>query len=147
MPFQRPVLWVHEEALGPRNPALLAWPQAPALFVFDSAWIREASISRKRVGFLYESALALPLSLRKGDVAAEVMAFAKRHKADGVVSSTPVDPRLERIADAIDEQLPLELLDPEPFVALPRPPRLGRFSRYWREAESVVWEGFVSSAS
>ena len=147
MSFQRPVLWVHDEALGPRNPALIAWPDAPALFVFDSAWIREARISRKRLGFLYESALALPVSLRNGDVAAEVVAFANRHNADGIVSSTPVDPRLERIADAIDEQLPLELIDPEPFVALPRPPRLGRFSRYWREAESVVWEGFVSNAS
>ena len=48
---------------------------------------------------------------------------------------------------SVDAQLPLELVDPEPFVELPRPPRLGRFSRYWREAESVVWEGFVSSAS
>lgn len=144
---QRPILWVHEEALGPRNPALLAWPEAPALFVFDTAWIEDAAISRKRLAFLYESALALPVTLRQGDVAAEVIAFAKRHNADGVVSSTPVDPRLERIADAIDQQLPLELLAPEPFVSLSRPPRLGRFSRYWREAESVVWEGFASNAS
>jgi len=147
MSFQRPILWVHEEALGPRNPALLAWPDTPALFVFDARWIDDAQISRKRLGFLYESALDLPLTLRQGDVVAEVMAFAKRHNADGVVSSAPVDPRLERIADAIDAQCPLELLDPDPFVSLPRPPRLGRFSRYWREAESVVWEGFASNAS
>ena len=147
MPLQRPVLWVHEEALGPRNPALLAWPEAPALFVFDTTWIEEAAISRKRLAFLYESALELPVTLRQGDVAAEVIGFAKRHNADGVVSSTPVDPRLERIAEAIDQQLPLELLAPDPFVALSRPPRLGRFSRYWREAESVVWEGFTSNAS
>ena len=147
MSFQRPILWVHEEALGPRNPALLAWPEAPALFVFDAQWIEEAQISRKRLGFLYESALDLPLTLRQGDVAAEVMAFAKRHNADGVVSTAPVDPRLERIADAIEGHYPLELLEPEPFVSLPRPPRLGRFSRYWREAESVVWEGFAKSSS
>ena len=75
MSFQRPILWVHEEALGPRNPALLAWPEAPALFVFDAQWIEEAQISRKRLGFLYESALDLPLTLRQGDVAAEVMAL------------------------------------------------------------------------
>ena len=43
---------------------------------------------------------------------------------------------------AIDAELPLELLDPASFVELPRPPRLGRFSRYWREAEAVVWEGY-----
>ena len=70
MSFQRPIIWVHDEALGPRNPALLAWPQAPALFVFDSAWIQEASISRKRIGFLYESALSLPVTLRTDDAGA-----------------------------------------------------------------------------
>ena len=139
MPYQRPILWVHEEALGPANPALRAWPDAPALFVFDTGWIQQQHISRKRLGFLYESALELPLTLRKGDVATEVLAFARRHKADGVVSSSPVDPRLDAIAAAIEAELPLEMLDPEPFVALPRPPRLGRFSRYWREAEPVVW--------
>ena len=142
MTFQQPILWVHEEALGPSNPALIAHPGTPALFVFDSHWIQTASISRKRLGFLYESALDLPLTLRKGDVAEEVIAFAKRHNADGVISSLPVDPRLERIAAAIDGEIDLELLEPVPFVQLRRPPRLGRFSRYWREAEPVVWEGF-----
>ena len=142
MTFQRPAVWIHEEALGAKNPALQAWPEAPAVFVFDSRWIREARISRKRLGFLYESALDLPVTLRKGDVAAEVLTFAQRHQADGVVSSSAVDPRLDQIGAAIEAELPLELLDPEPFVELPRPPRLGRFSRYWREAETVVWEGY-----
>ena len=46
------------------------------------------------------------------------------------------------LTDAIDRELPLWILDGEPFVDLPRPPRLGRFSRYWRAAEPVVWEAF-----
>ena len=140
--MKRPILWIHEEALGPTNPALRAWPQAPALFVFDTEWIERSRISRKRLGFLYETALELPLTLRKGDVAAEVLAFAQRHRADGVVTSTGVDPRLQQIAEAIKTVLPLQELDPDPFVELPRPPRLGRFSRYWREAEPVVWESY-----
>ena len=142
MTMQRPILWIHEEALGPTNPALRAWPDAPALFVFDTHWIEANRISRKRLGFLYEAALDLPLTLRKGDVVSEVLAFAQRHEADGVVTSSAVDPRLERIGTAIDAKLPVQLLDPEPFVELPRPPRLGRFSRYWREAEPVVWAAY-----
>jgi hypothetical protein len=110
--------------------------------VFDDAWIQDESISRKRIGFLYESALSLPLTLRRGDVALEVLRFAQRHGADAVVTSSVVDPRLQRIAAAIDRELPLWMLDPDPFVSLAKPPRLGRFSRYWREAEAVVWEGF-----
>ena len=62
MTFQRPILWIHEEALGANNPALQAWPEAPAVFVFDTRWIQEARISRKRLGFLYENALDLPLT-------------------------------------------------------------------------------------
>ena len=145
MTMQRPILWIHDEALGPANPALRAWPQAPALFVFDADWIRANRISRKRLGFLYEAALELPVTLRKGDVAAEVLAFAQRHGADGVVTSAAVDPRLQRIADAIEAELPLEELETDAFVDLPRPPRLGRFSRYWREAESVVWETYSAA--
>ena len=142
MPFQHPILWIHEEALGPHNPARLAWPDAPALFVFDTQWIENAGISRKRLGFLYESALECAVTLRKGDVAAEVISFAQRHQADGIITSVPVDPRLAGIAARVESQYPLERLEPELFVSLPRPPRLGRFSRYWREAEPVVWEGF-----
>ena len=142
MTFQRPILWIHEEALGASNPVLQAWPESPAVFVFDTRWIHAARISRKRIGFLYENALDLPLTLRKGDVAAEVLTFARRHQADGVISSSVVDPRLERIGAAINAELPLELMDPEPFVDLSRPPRLARFSRYWRDAEPVVWQGY-----
>ena len=142
MTMKCPILWIHEEALGPANPALRAWPEAPALFVFDTRWIQNSRISRKRLGFLYETALELPLTLRKGDVAAEVLAFARRHQADGVVTSTGVDPRLQQIAEAIETEMPLQELDPDPFVELSRPPRLGRFSRYWREAEPVVWESY-----
>ena len=134
-----PIVWVHEEALGPANPALEDHPNAPALFVFDEQWIREQRISRKRLGFLYECCLELPITIRKGDVVSEVINFARRHGADGIVSSGAVDPRLQRIAAEIDRELPLWILDGEPFVDLPRPPRLGRFSRYWREAEPVVW--------
>ena len=143
--MQNPILWIHDEALGPANPVLRAWPEAPALFVFDSDWIRTERISRKRLGFLYEAALELPVTLRKGDVAAEVLAFAQRHGADGVVTSTAVDPRLQRIAQVIEAELPLQELEPDPFVDMPRPPRLGRFSRYWREAEPVVWEAYSAA--
>ena len=134
-----PIVWVHEEALGPANPALEDHPNVPALFVFDELWIREQRISRKRLGFLYECCLELPVTIRKGNVVSEVINFARRHGADGIVSSGAVDPRLQTIAAEIDRELPLWILDGEPFVDLPKPPRLGRFSRYWRDAEPVVW--------
>ena len=134
-----PVLWIHGEALGPANPALVAHPGAPAVFVFDRELIAQAGLSLKRLAFLYECLLELPVTLRHGDVAQEVLAFARRHGADGVVTSAAVDPRFAVLRERIAAQLPLQVLEPEPFVALPEPVDLRRFSRYWRRAEPVLW--------
>ena len=135
----KPVLWIHGEALGPTNQALLAHPEAPAVFVFDRQLIETQRLSLKRLGFLYECLLELPVTLRQGDVAQEVLAFARRHGADGVVTSAAVDPRFAVLREQIAAQLPVQVLEPEPFVALPQPLDLRRFSRYWRRAEPVLW--------
>jgi deoxyribodipyrimidine photo-lyase len=135
----KPVLWIHGEALGPANPALVAHPAVPAVFVFDRQLIAQAGLSLKRLGFLYECLLELPVTLRHGDVAEEVLAFARRHGADGVVTSAGVDPRFALLRERIAAQLPLQVLEPEPFVELPEPVDLRRFSRYWRRAEPVLW--------
>lgn len=135
----KPVLWMHGEALGPANPALLAHPGVPAVFVFDRELIAQAGLSLKRLGFLYECLLELPVTLRQGDVAQEVLAFAHRHGADGVVTSAAVDPRFSLLYERIAAQLPVQVLEPEPFVELPQPVDLRRFSRYWRRAEPVLW--------
>ena len=135
----KPVLWIHGEALGPTNPALLAHPEAPAVFVFDWKLIETQRLSLKRLGFLYECLLELPVTLRHGDVAQEVLSFARRHGADGVVTSAAVDPRFGLLREQIAVQLPVQVLEPEPFVALPQSLDLRRFSRYWRRAEPVLW--------
>jgi len=138
----KPVLWIHAEALGPANPALVAHPGTPAVFVFDRELIVQAGLSLKRLGFLYECLLELPVSLRKGDVAEEVLAFARAHGADGIVTSAGTDPRVEVICRTLEQQLPVQLLAVEPFVQLEGPADLGRFSRYWRRAEREVWAGW-----
>jgi deoxyribodipyrimidine photo-lyase len=152
---RKPVLWIHGEALGPANPALRSHPGRPALFVFDAELIagRPATsgvqdvdpspLSLKRLAFLYECLLELPVTIRWGEVAEEVLAFARRNGADGVVTSQAVDPRFERIRARIAATLPVQVLEPEPFLPLAEPPErpfdLGRFSRWWRQAEPALW--------
>jgi deoxyribodipyrimidine photo-lyase len=155
LPLQKPLLWVHGEALGPANPALRAHPGSPAVFVFDTELIegRTATtggqdvapvpLAPGRLCFLRECLSELPVSVREGDVAAELLAAATAAGADGIVTSRAVDPRFAPIAARVAEVLPLRILDPEPFVELPwhgpGAPDLGRFSRYWRRAEPRVW--------
>ena len=161
----RPLVWVHGEALGPANPALRAHPGSPAVFVFDTELIegRTATtggqgsgvapvpLAPGRLRFLRECLSELPVSVREGDVAAELLAAAAAAGADGIVTSRAVDPRFAAIAARLAEALPLRILEPEPFVELPwqgrGAPDLGRFSRYWRRAESRVWAAGAGAPS
>jgi deoxyribodipyrimidine photo-lyase len=147
--MKHPILWIHGEALGPNNPALVAYPGRPAVFVFDTALLEGASpaqsISLKRIGFLYECLLELPVTLRRGDGAEQVLAFAGAHGADGIVTSAATDPRFKAICRQLEPHLPLQVLEPEPFVVLEPEPNLGRFSRYWRQAERAVWAHWATA--
>jgi deoxyribodipyrimidine photo-lyase len=149
-PLRRPLVWVHGEALGPANPALRAHPAAPALFVFDTELIEGrtattggVALAPGRLRFLRECLAELPVTVREGDVARELLAAAAAAGADGFVTSRAVDPRFARIAAQLAPALPLRILEPEPFVDLPwdgpHAPDLRRFSRYWRRAEPRVW--------
>jgi hypothetical protein len=128
------------------------------VFVFDSALLAGRSpttgdpasptepVSLKRIGFLYECLLELPVSLRKGEVTEEVLAFARAHHADGIVTSAGTDPRVAAICQTLEQHLPVQVLAVEPFVELEEPVDLGRFSRYWRRAEREVWAGWGQEA-
>jgi deoxyribodipyrimidine photo-lyase len=157
-PPRRPLLWLHGEALGPANPALRAHPGAPALFVFDRELIEGrtattggAPLAEGRLRFMRECLAELPVAVKQGDVAEELLAVAQACGADGIVTSRAVDPRFRLIAARLAAVLPLRILEPEPFVALPLEgagaPDLRRFSRYWRVAEPLVWGGFAGAAA
>lgn len=137
---ERVVVWVNGDCLSPYGPALAAHPGAPALWVWDEGLLEEWRLSLKRVVFLYESLLELPVAIRRGDVAEEVAAFAREHGAARVVTTVSPSPRFGEIREALEASLPVEVLEPEPFLS----PSAGRlnlrsFSSYWRGAERYAW--------
>lgn len=129
------VVWVHGDCLSPYNPAIVQNPDAPAVFVWDDALLERLEISLKRVVFIYECLLELPVTIRRGDVAVEVSAFAKEHQATRIVTTESPSPRFRQIAKSISLSMPsgsrLEVMKLPPFVAYNGDIDLKRFSRYW----------------
>lgn len=129
------VVWIHGDCLSPYGPALEQAPDAPALFVWDDALLAEWQISLKRIVFIYECLLSLPVTIRRGDVAEQLAAFVQEHEADTVVTTESPSPRFAQICtDLRARGLTVEILDIEPFVVILEAVDLKRFSRYWRKA-------------
>ncbi|YAF97390.1 MAG: hypothetical protein AB3A66_06940 [Nodularia sp. CChRGM 3473] len=138
--MSQPIVWVHGDCLSPANPALQAYPDVPAVWVWDEALIEEWQLSLKRITFIYECLLELPVIIRRGNIAQEILAFAQAHHADLVVTVASPSPRFDNICDEIEKSLKLEVLEVVPFFDYDGYIDLKRFSRYWKVAEKYVWE-------
>jgi hypothetical protein len=134
------IIWIHGDCLSPENPALQEYPDAPAIWVWDDALIEEWQLSLKRLTFIYECLLELPVEIRRGNVAQEILAFAQEHNADLVVTADSPSPRFHHICDEIERSLKLEVFKVEPLFDYDGYIDLKRFSRYWKVVEKYVFE-------
>lgn len=140
MTSDRTVVWVHGDCLSPYGPALAAFPDAPAIWVWDDDLLDQWQLSLKRILFIYESLLELPVTIRRGNVAAEVVRFAREHGAGAVATAESPSPRFAAIREEISRTLPVQVLPAAPFLAYDGKLDLKRFGRYWKVAERYVFD-------
>ncbi len=138
--MNKPIIWVHGDCLSPYNPALQAYADTPAIWVWDDALIEEWQLSLKRLTFIYECLLDLPVDIRRGDVATEILGFAQEHHTNLVVTVASPSPRFDNICDKIERSVAVEVLEVEPFFEHNGYIDLKRFSRYWKVAEKYVFD-------
>ncbi len=130
------IVWLHGDSLSPTDPALLANPTAPVIFVFDEPLLRTMQLSFKRLFFLYECALEAIAgrtgSIRRGVVVEEVRAFAAEYGATVVHVTASVAPRFRQYVTELQAAGLTVVVHPlPPFVSWHgEPPR--RFSAFWR---------------
>ena len=134
-----PIIWLHGDSLSPADPALVANPGAPALFVFDESFLRSAGLSFKRLLFIYECALEALAGrdgeIRRGEVIAELLDFRAARGGDAIHVSASVAPRFKSYAARLRETTALVIHQPQPLASW-RGEAPRRFSAYWRKVEA-----------
>ena len=128
------LIWVHADCLHRQSPAYQADPNSPSLFVWDDAELERAQWSLKRISFIYECLLDLPVTIRRGDPIREIPQFADEMQCSGLVTMASPDPHFQAQASALGA----EILPLEPFVEVKGKVDLARFSRYWRKVEGIL---------
>ncbi|WP_353929262.1 hypothetical protein WJM97_13140 [Okeanomitos corallinicola TIOX110] len=138
--MSKSIIWINGDCLSPQNPALQEYPHTPAIWVWDDALIEEWQLSLKRITFIYECLLELPVEIRRGNVGEEIIKFAKENDANLVVTTDSPSPKFDQICDQIEKSLKLEVFEVEPFFDYDGFIDLKRFSRYWKVAEKYVFD-------
>jgi hypothetical protein len=129
------IIWIHGDALRPTNPALVAYPDVPAVFVWDDELLTKYNLSFKRIVFMYEALLELPVTIYRGNVVEHITAFARSHNADTIVTSGTPAPRFAAICQQLRHTHTVEILAEPAFVDIPMSTDIKRFSRYWQVAK------------
>lgn len=137
--FHHPLVWIHGNNLSPYQPSLKKYPSAHAIWVWDDDLLRTRKISLKRIVFIYECLLELPVTIRRGQVPVVVNEFADEQNADGIVNCNSNAPRFRQIQERLSQNRTIEALDPEPFIQYKGPLELKRFSHYWKTAETYAF--------
>jgi hypothetical protein len=132
------VLWIHEDMLNPKA-ALWQRPHAGAVYVFDEEHLRDAGYALKRLLFIYESLLELPVSIRKGNTVEIVSSFAAERGAEHILTSASVQPWIRRAVERLRACWSVEVIPEAPFLQCPEPSDLTRFARFWREVEPYAF--------
>ncbi len=121
-------VWLTAESLGHSDPALVANPELPAVFVFDEPLLARLRLNGKRLVFLTETLVELtevrPVELHLGDPAIELRGRSL------AVTHAPV-PGFENRAAALS---PVET-HPWPWLRAPRPGSVKSFSAWRKRVE------------
>ena len=134
----KPLIWVHTDNLNQDAAVFKQWPQSPAVFVWDTHWLTTQKISLKRIVFIAECLQQMPghMEIRFGDPATEVLAAAREHGANSIVTQRTPDTRLIQAASQLERTMPVIWTIQPPFVEDTREFDLKRFSRYWQDAKN-----------
>ena len=138
-PITNPIIWIHGDNLNPYSPALQEKPNAPAIWVWDDAYLQNGKISLKRILFIYECLLELPVTIHRGNVVDELARFAQQHSTNRIVTMDSPAPGFARILHQLQTKgFQVDIYEEDAFVNLTTEPDLRRFSRYWRAAQTQL---------
>jgi hypothetical protein len=132
------LIWLHEDALRADHPVFAAaGDNSSAVFIWDDAYLQQMDYGFKRLVFIYETLVELPLTILRGDQFECLDRLAREAGGRILVPATP-NPRLQQTIEGLRRGFEVEMVEDVAFVPLPPELDLKRFFRYWNKARKVA---------
>jgi hypothetical protein len=126
------IFWLHEEVL---SKALIQTQAAEGfrfLFVFDTVWLAQRPVSLKRIQFIYETLVALPVAIEivYGDAVDVLKQKGQEHPGLVCQVIAPKDPELAERIDGIASEAGVAVLERPRWFAPPAN-KVARFFKFY----------------
>ena len=140
VPDDQVVAWVHADRLSVLNEALSAHPNSPAVFVWDEELLAQWEVSAKRITFLHESLIELPVHVSRGVVSDEVARFARAHGAKTIATTSSPSPRFHEIVLRLKGLgFAVQVWPEPPFAESTVPLDLSNHTSYWHQIKASAF--------
>lgn len=131
------LFWLHEEVLSEALIQMQAAEGNTFLFVFDTVWLTQRQVSLKRIQFIYETLLALPVAIEivYGDAADVLKQKCSEHPGLGCQVIAPKDPELAERIESIASDAGISVLARPRWFAPPTI-KATRFFKFYNAVRS-----------
>lgn len=134
--MSKPLILLHQEALRRTHPVFDAAPaETKAIYIWDDAFLKDANYSLKRLVFVYETLCELPVDIIRGSTLETILQLAPSM----LYIPAANNPLLVGLIDSIKNEVPVKIVEDEPFVTFQRKTDFNRFFQYWNKAEKTAF--------
>ncbi|MEM1282723.1 MAG: hypothetical protein AAGG81_04135 [Chlamydiota bacterium] len=127
------IFWVHEDSL---NAGFKGFEEvSSAIFVWDNNYFQQMNYSLKRLVFIYETLLELPIEIWEGNT---VEVLEEQSKSKGVYVVATPNPLLQSYISELSKKVNVSIVKDEPFVENDLDEDYTRFFPYWNRIRNRV---------
>jgi hypothetical protein len=129
------LILIHPEALRADHPVFkFSTGDTQSIFVWDEKLFKELNYSMKRLIFIYESLIELPVDIIHGSTFEMITAC----NPEKILIPSTHNPVLNEYYQALRSIAPLEVIEDEAFVTMKSDIPYSRFFQYWNKAKKLA---------
>jgi len=129
-------IWIHENAMSVNHPVFkAAGGNAHAFFIWDKGYFEQNAYSLKRLTFLYETLIDMPITVYAGDTATTLRHLCENQDDNSIlyVPETP-DAYVLKVIDKIQLDISVQIIQDKPFIEVSDDVDMARFFRFWNRS-------------
>ena len=131
------LIWLNEDNLRVDHPVFEQTPEnTQSVFIWDNVYFKKHNYSLKRLVFLYECLLELPVDIYEGETMNTLKTLCEKKAITKLWVPHSINPEINTLIQKIHDRVQIHIVKEKPFVTLKKEKNYTRFFPYWKNAST-----------